>query len=213
MHRCNRTAAEIAFVDRQRVFASCHSMELRQSCRTISLRVVLLGDSHADRFCGMSGFFLAILSQRSFPAIFSYDRCSELSWSFDSKKQAAFHGMWKLPLSAAEERSGRTPPAGLGCLANSLSLPVVRGWIILFSRSQEGMSMRSLLCLTALFSVLILPGCHCCRCTENYADVIDDIADHDDFGKGLDHCYCERLDVTRWCMNRRCPPSHCRQCR
>ncbi len=73
--------------------------------------------------------------------------------------------------------------------------------------------MRNLLYLTALFSVVVLPGCHCFRCTEHYADVIDDFADHGDFKEGLDDCYCERLDVTRWCMNRRCPPSQCRQCR
>ena len=73
--------------------------------------------------------------------------------------------------------------------------------------------MRVVFSLIALVSLVILPGCHCCRVTECYADKIDDFADHADFKKGLDDHYCEQLDPTRWCMNRRCPPSHCSQCR
>ena len=75
------------------------------------------------------------------------------------------------------------------------------------------MSMRTLLSLTALFVLMYLPGCHCCSWTEHYADTIDDFADHGDFKKKLDDGYCEKLDATRWCMNRRCMPGHGSRCR
>lgn len=69
--------------------------------------------------------------------------------------------------------------------------------------------MRSLLSLTILLSLAFLSGCQCCRVTECYADRIDDFADHCDFKRKLDGVYCEKLDPTRLCMNRRCPPSNC----
>ena len=75
------------------------------------------------------------------------------------------------------------------------------------------MSMRTSCVILSLTVMTLLSGCHCCGWTENYADAIDDIADHQDFKRGLDDCYCEKLDVSRWCMNRRCPPSSCQQCR
>ena len=75
------------------------------------------------------------------------------------------------------------------------------------------MSMRTSFAILSLTVMTLLSGCHCCRWTENYADAIDDIADRNDFNRGFDDCYCEKLDVTRWCMNRRCPPSNCQQCR
>lgn len=75
------------------------------------------------------------------------------------------------------------------------------------------MSMRTSFVILSLTVMTLLSGCQCCGWTENYADAIDDIADHQDFKRGLDDCYCEKLDVSRWCMNRRCPPSNCQQCR
>jgi hypothetical protein len=74
------------------------------------------------------------------------------------------------------------------------------------------MSMRNLLVLLAI-GFLALPGCQCCRLTEHYADHIDCFADHCDFKRKLDGIYCEDLDVSRLCMNRRCPPSCCPQAR
>lgn len=62
--------------------------------------------------------------------------------------------------------------------------------------------MRSLLRMSMLLSCLMLTGCHCCGVTERYADHIDDISDS---SVHLDRYYCEKLDLTRLCMNRRCP--------
>ncbi len=75
--------------------------------------------------------------------------------------------------------------------------------------------MRTLLSIVALSIVFALPGCHCCGWTEHYADKIDDIADCRDYRNGLDDCYVEKLDVTRWCMNGHCQNGHCqnRNCR
>ncbi len=75
------------------------------------------------------------------------------------------------------------------------------------------MSMRTLLTLVAILGLASLPGCQCCGLTERYADRIDDFADHCDFKRGLDDHYCEKLDPTRLCMNRRCPPGYCSRCR
>lgn len=76
----------------------------------------------------------------------------------------------------------------------------------------KGMSMRTLMTLVFLTGLALLPGCHCCRCSEAYNGAIDDVADHCDFKRKLDDCYCERLDLTRWCMNRQCCPN-CNRCR
>ena len=73
--------------------------------------------------------------------------------------------------------------------------------------------MRTLFTLVSVLGFLSLPGCQCCGLTEHYADGIDDIADHCDFERKLDDVYCEQLDLTRLCMNRRCPPSCCPQSR
>lgn len=54
----------------------------------------------------------------------------------------------------------------------------------------------------AALSLLVSCGCHCCGCTEHYADVIDDVSD---CNVCLDECYCEDLDLTRLCMPRHCP--------
>ena len=75
------------------------------------------------------------------------------------------------------------------------------------------MSMRTLIALLSIAGFLSLPGCQCYGLTEHYADGVDDIADHWDFERKLDDHYCERLDLTRLCMNRRCPPSCCPQSR
>lgn len=74
------------------------------------------------------------------------------------------------------------------------------------------MSMRILMTLALISLTSALSGCHCCRVTECYADRIDDFADHKDFARKLDNLYCEDLDVTRWCMNRRCGHCCCPQC-
>lgn len=77
---------------------------------------------------------------------------------------------------------------------------------------RKRMSMRTQLILIAISCILSLSGCHCCGVTEHYADGIDDFADHCDFRHKLDGYYCEQLDVSRWCMNRQCPPCCCPQC-
>ena len=73
--------------------------------------------------------------------------------------------------------------------------------------------MRTLFALFAIAGFLSLPGCQCCGLTEHYADCIDDVSDHWDYKCKLDRVYCEQLDLTRLCMNRRCPPSCCPQSR
>lgn len=75
------------------------------------------------------------------------------------------------------------------------------------------MSMRTLLSIVALASLFVLPGCHCCGWTECYADRIDDAADHCDFRPGMENCYNEKFDPTRWCMNRNCRNGQCSRCR
>ena len=74
------------------------------------------------------------------------------------------------------------------------------------------MSMRTLVLLCLALASISISGCHCCRVSECYADRIDDFADHKDFARKLDGIYCEQLDVTRLCMNRRCGPCCCPQC-
>ena len=69
----------------------------------------------------------------------------------------------------------------------------------------EGTPMRAVMSLILLTCCLLTTGCHCCSWTECYADKIDDIADSQPH---LDRYYCEQLDLTRYCMNRRCPPRH-----
>lgn len=61
--------------------------------------------------------------------------------------------------------------------------------------------MRFLLRFSVLLSCLTLTGCHCCGLTERYADHVDDIADTEFC---MDRFYCEKLDLTRLCMNRQC---------
>ncbi len=61
--------------------------------------------------------------------------------------------------------------------------------------------MRNVWALWFLICGLALTGCHCCDVTERYADHIDDISDHK---VCLDRWYCERLDLTRLCINSRC---------
>ncbi len=73
--------------------------------------------------------------------------------------------------------------------------------------------MRTLCSIFAITLFVSLPGCHCFRVSEHYADGIDDVADKCDFKRKLDDVYCERIDISRWCMNRRCPPSCCPQSR
>jgi len=75
------------------------------------------------------------------------------------------------------------------------------------------MSMRTRLILLTLIVLSSVSGCHCFRCSEHYWDGVDEVADKWDFKKKLDDCYCERLDISRSCMNRRCPPSRCPHCR
>lgn len=68
---------------------------------------------------------------------------------------------------------------------------------------REGMPMKAATCLLMLLICMLSAGCHCCRWSECYNDAVDDVTDCD---LCLDRYYCEKLDVTRWCMNRRCPP-------
>lgn len=69
--------------------------------------------------------------------------------------------------------------------------------------------MRALVCLMlAIAGITALSGCHCFRCTDNVMDHLDDLTDINDFHRGLDHIYCERIDVTRWCMNGSCVPNN-----
>lgn len=71
--------------------------------------------------------------------------------------------------------------------------------------------MRALVCLLlAVASLSAICGCHCVRCTDDVMDHIDDFTDLNDFHRGLDHVYCEKLDVTRWCMNGQCVRNNCR---
>ena len=56
----------------------------------------------------------------------------------------------------------------------------------------------------ACASVSALSGCHCFRSTDAIMDHLDDLTDANDFHRGLDHIYCEKMDVTRWCMNGPC---------
>jgi len=65
----------------------------------------------------------------------------------------------------------------------------------------EGNPMRSAVAVLILTSCFFSVGCHCCGVTECYADHIDDCSDRN---VCLDRLYCERLDVTRWCMSGRC---------
>lgn len=62
--------------------------------------------------------------------------------------------------------------------------------------------MKAFSLLSVLLMTVVLSGCHCCGCTERYADVIDDVSD---CNVCFDDCYCEQLDLTRLCMNRHCP--------
>lgn len=73
------------------------------------------------------------------------------------------------------------------------------------------MSMRTL--LTAALLTLSLSGCHMCRTSNVYYDVVDDVTDCKDFSRGVDGFYCEKLDVTRWGMNQQCPRSCCPHCK
>ncbi|MFO0978423.1 MAG: hypothetical protein U0996_18600 [Planctomycetaceae bacterium] len=69
--------------------------------------------------------------------------------------------------------------------------------------------MRVFLGLALLCGLYVLPGCQCCGVSEVYNDAIDDVSDHCSTKHRLDAFYCEKLDLTRLCMNRRCPPSGC----
>lgn len=75
----------------------------------------------------------------------------------------------------------------------------------------EAMRYLTLVLMTGLS--LVQTGCHCCGVSECYSDVIDDVSDKD---LCLDRYYCEKLDVTRWCMNRQCgcrhDGQHCPRC-
>lgn len=73
--------------------------------------------------------------------------------------------------------------------------------------------MRTRLILLAVIGLFSVSGCHCFSWSEHYADAVDDVADKCDFKRKLDGIYCEKLDVSRWCMNRRCPPCSCHYCR
>ena len=53
-------------------------------------------------------------------------------------------------------------------------------------------------------SISALSGCQCFRCTDRVMDHLDDLTDINDNHRGLDHVYCEKIDVTRWCMNGPC---------
>ena len=65
--------------------------------------------------------------------------------------------------------------------------------------------MRAFICFVlCCASVSALSGCQCFRCTDKVMDHLDDLTDKNDFHRGLDHIYCEKLDVTRWCMNGPC---------
>lgn len=74
------------------------------------------------------------------------------------------------------------------------------------------MSMRTLFTAAAVLT-LSLSGCHMCRTSNVYYDVVDDVTDHRDFCPGLERVYCEKLDVTRWGMNQQCPRSCCPHCK
>lgn len=69
------------------------------------------------------------------------------------------------------------------------------------------MPMRAALCRVLLTCSLLTSGCHCCSWSECYNDHIDDISDS---SPHFDRWYCERLDVTRWCMHGRCG-NNCRR--
>ena len=65
--------------------------------------------------------------------------------------------------------------------------------------------MRAFFYVTlAAIGVSALSGCQCFRFTDTVMDHIDDLTTANDFGPGLDHIYCEKLDVTRWCMHGPC---------
>ena len=69
--------------------------------------------------------------------------------------------------------------------------------------------MRAFVCLLlCCVSVSALSGCQCFRCTDRVMDHLDDLTDINDFHRGLDRVYCEKLDVTRWCMNGPCVRSN-----
>lgn len=67
--------------------------------------------------------------------------------------------------------------------------------------------MRALTTLILLVLCLLATGCHCCGVSEHYNDHIDDFSDNHKLC--FDRMYCEQLDLTRWCMNRRC--QNCRR--
>ena len=69
------------------------------------------------------------------------------------------------------------------------------------------MPMRTSFAFGFLLCSLLMTGCHCCGWSEHYADMIDDVSDHQGC---LDRYYCEKLDVTRLCMNKRCCNTNCR---
>jgi hypothetical protein len=71
--------------------------------------------------------------------------------------------------------------------------------------------MRALLyVIVASIGVSGLCGCHCLRCTDTVMDHVDDLTTANDYGRGIDHLYCEKLDVTRWCMHGPCVGNNCR---
>lgn len=65
--------------------------------------------------------------------------------------------------------------------------------------------MRSLTAFILAAVCLLMTGCHCFQVSEHYNDHIDDFSDNHKLC--FDRFYCEKLDLTRLCMNRRCP--HC----
>lgn len=65
--------------------------------------------------------------------------------------------------------------------------------------------MRVFVCfLLSCASLSVFSGCQCFRGTDRVMGHLDDLTDRNDFHRGLDHVYCEKLDVTRWCMNGQC---------
>ncbi len=62
--------------------------------------------------------------------------------------------------------------------------------------------MRLLSALVLVTGCLLMTGCHCIGVSECYNDHIDDFSDNHKLC--FDRFYCEKMDLTRLCMNRRC---------
>lgn len=71
--------------------------------------------------------------------------------------------------------------------------------------------MRALIFIfLASASLTTMTGCHCIQATDRVMDRIDDLTDINDHRYKLDCHYCEKLDVTRWCLNGSCSRHRCR---